>query len=115
MAQILNLETSTQICSVAIAKDGNCIASEQTNEKNSHAANLTILISKVMEKAGTDVNRLDAVAVSKGPGSYTGLRIGVSTAKGMAYASGIPLIAVPTLQALALGAAGRIGSGIPGW
>lgn len=114
MALILNLETSTQVCSVAVGKDGSCIAVEQNLEKNSHAANLTILIEKALKTAGMDATGLDAVAVSMGPGSYTGLRIGVSTAKGMAYASGIPLIAVPTLQALALGAVERFDSGTSG-
>ncbi len=102
MALILNLETSTQVCSVAIARDGYCIAAARSKELMGHAANLTLLIEKVLEKSETGINQLDAVAVSQGPGSYTGLRIGVSTAKGIAYASDLRLIGVPTLQALAI-------------
>jgi len=102
MALILNLETSTQVCSVAIARDGNCLTVARSKELMGHAANLTLLIEKVLKKSGTGINQLDAVAVSRGPGSYTGLRIGVSTAKGIAYASDLRLIGVPTLQALAI-------------
>jgi len=102
MALILNLETSTQVCSVAVARDGNCISVARSKELMGHAANLTLLIEKVLEQSETGINQLDAVAVSQGPGSYTGLRIGVSTAKGIAYASDLRLIGVPTLQALAI-------------
>jgi tRNA threonylcarbamoyladenosine biosynthesis protein TsaB len=102
MALILNLETSTQVCSVALARDGECINTAHSKEMMGHAANLTLLIEEVLKKSKKGLNQLDAVAVSKGPGSYTGLRIGVSTAKGIAYAADLKLIGVPTLQALAI-------------
>lgn len=103
MAYILNIETSTRVCSVALTLDGKVIAIEESNEKNSHAENITLFSEKVIINAGISFNDLDAVAVSKGPGSYTGLRIGVSTAKGYCYALDIPLIAVGTLNSLASG------------
>jgi tRNA threonylcarbamoyladenosine biosynthesis protein TsaB len=102
MALIINLETSTQVCSVALARDGTCIKAVRSKEMMGHAANLTLFIEKVLKESRTKITQLDAVAVSKGPGSYTGLRIGVSTAKGIAYAADLKLIGVPTLQALAI-------------
>jgi tRNA threonylcarbamoyladenosine biosynthesis protein TsaB len=99
---ILNLETSTSNCSVALAKDGEVICLKEDNSlKYSHAERLHVYIEEVIKKANIQKNELAAVAVSKGPGSYTGLRIGVSAAKGLGFALGIPLIAVPTLEALA--------------
>lgn len=101
MALILNIETSTPICSVALGKDGVCIAEKQDNSGQNHAKLLTVLIEQVLIEAKLTMADLDAIAISKGPGSYTGLRIGTSVAKGIAYAREIPLIAINTLQALA--------------
>ena len=103
MSKILNIETATRICSVALALDGEVVAIEESYTRNSHTENITLFAEKVVERAGLTFKELDAVAVSMGPGSYTGLRIGVSTAKGYCYALDIPLIAVGTLQALAAG------------
>lgn len=103
MALILQLETSTSSCSVALSLDGNVIAFREINERNAHAGYLTLFIEEVLAEAGVKMNELSAVAVSMGPGSYTGLRIGVSTAKGLCYALDIPLIAISTLKAMAHG------------
>jgi len=104
MALILYLETSTKICSVALAKDEQLLGLRETAVSNSHSELITVFISEVLNEAGVSINEIDAVAVSKGPGSYTGLRIGVSTAKGLCYALDKPLISVGTLQAMAFGA-----------
>jgi tRNA threonylcarbamoyladenosine biosynthesis protein TsaB len=103
MALILNLETSTRICSVALALDGELLGLKESREDKSHASLLAGFIKALLKENNRAVSDLDAVAVSKGPGSYTGLRIGVSTAKGLAYAAGIQLISVDTLSALASG------------
>ena len=102
MAIILNIETATTVCSVALAKDGKLIAIEEQNGDYSHAENLTVFIENALQKAKFKLTAIDAIAVSKGPGSYTGLRIGVSVAKGLCYALDKPLIAIDTLQHLAL-------------
>lgn len=101
MALILNLETATTVCSVALGLDGKLIASKELNGDYSHAENLTLFIEDVMQQAGRKLSELDALAISKGPGSYTGLRIGVSAAKGLCYSLDKPLIAINTLQAMA--------------
>ncbi|MNQ00336.1 tRNA threonylcarbamoyladenosine biosynthesis protein TsaB [compost metagenome] len=102
MSYILNLETATKNCSVALAKEGKTIVyKEIADEGYSHAERLHVFIEEVIKDAGISLNDLAAIAVSQGPGSYTGLRIGVSAAKGLCYALGIPLIAVDTLQILA--------------
>ena len=101
MARILSIETSTSICSVAIHEQGELLALAEIKEPGAHAEKLLLLVDEVFEKAGLSFADLDAVAVSQGPGSYTGLRIGVSTAKGIAYALEIPLIGINTLQAMA--------------
>ena len=102
MAVILCLETSTTNCSVAIAVDGEIIAlQEDNNNKYSHAEKLHSFIDQVLAESGILKSSLQAIAVSKGPGSYTGLRIGVSAAKGLCFAIDVPLIAIPTLEALA--------------
>ena len=103
MALILCIETSTNICSVALSKDGRVFASKEEHQANSHAALLTVLIEEMMNKSGCKMDELDAVAVSGGPGSYTGLRIGVSVAKGICYALNKPLLAITSLQVLAKG------------
>jgi tRNA threonylcarbamoyladenosine biosynthesis protein TsaB len=102
MALILNIESATDICSVSIARNGKVIALKESRDRKSHAALLAGFIEELNASLSIDLKDLDAVAVSKGPGSYTGLRIGVSTAKGIAYGTGIKLIGIPTLQALAL-------------
>lgn len=100
---ILCLETSTAVCSVALVKEGNVIALRESLDGQNHAEKITIFIDEVIKEAGVSYRDLDAVAVSKGPGSYTGLRIGVSTAKGLCYAMEKPLIAIDTLAAMAYG------------
>ncbi|OAD90554.1 tRNA N6-adenosine(37)-N6-threonylcarbamoyltransferase complex dimerization subunit TsaB [Aequorivita soesokkakensis] len=101
MAIILCIETSTTNCSVAIAVDGEIKAiREENNKQYSHAEKLHVFIEQVLNDANLDKSRLNAVAVSKGPGSYTGLRIGVSAAKGLCFALDIPLISTFTLQVL---------------
>lgn len=103
MALILLLETATTTCSVALADNENILAIKEQNERNIHASHITLFIEDVMNSAGKNYKQLDAIAISKGPGSYTGLRIGTSTAKGLCYALDIPLIAINTLQAMAYG------------
>lgn len=103
MALILQIETSTSACSVALANNGKELAVKERVEPNIHASHITLFIDEVMRMASVDYSDLSAVAVSKGPGSYTGLRIGVSTAKGLSYALEIPLIAVDTLYSMASG------------
>jgi tRNA threonylcarbamoyladenosine biosynthesis protein TsaB len=99
---ILNIETSTKNCSVSISKDGSLLAIKELNNGNySHAEVLHPFINAVLEEAQIKISDLDAVAVSKGPGSYTGLRIGVSAAKGLCFAQNIPLISIETLTSLA--------------
>lgn len=100
MALILNIETATTVCSVSLAKDGKLLALKELNGDYTHAENLTLFIEDVMKQANLPLASLDAIAVSKGPGSYTGLRIGVSTAKGLCYSLNKPLISVNTLEAL---------------
>jgi len=102
MALILNLETATKTCSVSLAQNGNEIFTKEITEEHfSHAENLNVFVQDVLKAAGKNLKELDAIAVSEGPGSYTGLRIGASTAKGLCYALDIPLIAVNSLQSLA--------------
>ncbi|MCH2033897.1 MAG: tRNA (adenosine(37)-N6)-threonylcarbamoyltransferase complex dimerization subunit type 1 TsaB [Tenacibaculum sp.] len=102
MALILNIETSTKNCSVSIAKEGNLVHYKEINDGNySHAEKLHPFIMEVLSEAKIDKSSIDAVAVSKGPGSYTGLRIGVSAAKGLCFALNIPLISIDTLKSLA--------------
>ena len=101
MATILNIDTSTSVCSVALAQDGQMVACKESNEGLNHSVLLGTFIDELLRENQLQAEQLDAVAVSMGPGSYTGLRIGVSMAKGLCFGAGIPLIAVPTLQALA--------------
>ena len=102
MALILNIETSTTNCSVSLSKDEEILVlKEDNNSGYSHAEKLHIFVKEVIETSGISRHNLDAIAISKGPGSYTGLRIGVSTAKGLCYAMDKPLISVSTLEALA--------------
>jgi tRNA threonylcarbamoyladenosine biosynthesis protein TsaB len=104
MALILSVETATEVCSVALSLNGNVIAMKEAAGTNEHSAQLTLFIEEVMKEAGKLLRDIDAVAVSMGPGSYTGLRIGVSTAKGLCFSLDKPMIAVSTLKAMALSA-----------
>lgn len=107
---ILCLETATSVCSVAL-NDGCCtLALRETEGNNAHSEKITNFIREVMETGGVTYSQLDAVAVSQGPGSYTGLRIGVSTAKGVCYAADLPLMAIDTLEAMAYGMKAKLGS-----
>lgn len=102
MSIILNIETSTKNCSVSVASNGSLIALREVAEQGySHAEKLHVFIEEVLLEAGIAFQDLNAIAVSRGPGSYTGLRIGVSAAKGFCYALDIPLLSVDTLQVLA--------------
>lgn len=104
MGLILSIETSTEVCSVALSEEGKTIDQRVIYEGQSHASALTALIEEMLTGEGRpSFKSLDAVAVSSGPGSYTGLRIGVSAAKGICYALGIPLISVDSLQVVAAG------------
>lgn len=102
MSYILNIETATKNCSVALAKDGKTIVCKELATENfSHAEKLHVFIEQILVESNVQFSELNAIAVSQGPGSYTGLRIGASSAKGFSYALNIPLIAVDTLQLLA--------------
>jgi universal bacterial protein YeaZ len=103
MALILNIETATDVCSVALAKDNQLIDFRENTEGRSHASTLTVFIEELFTQNKITPAQLDAVSVSMGPGSYTGLRIGVSAAKGLCYGAGKPLIAVSTLQSMTAG------------
>lgn len=101
MSLILNIETATEVCSVCLSQGTEVLALRETSEAYQHAAQLTLLIESCLEEAQHRLSDLDAVAVSQGPGSYTALRVGTSTAKGICYALQKPLLAIDTLQALA--------------
>ena len=102
MAYLLNIETATKNCSVSLSADGQLLdVLEYAGENYSHAEKLHVFIKQILKQNQLKTHDLDAVAVSMGPGSYTGLRIGVSAAKGLSYALNIPLIAVSTLKVLA--------------
>lgn len=103
MSTLLQIETATQVCSVSVSVNGKTIALKEEAAQNIHAAKLTLFIVEAMQIAGLTYSDLDAIAVSKGPGSYTGLRIGVSTAKGLCFALDKPLIAINTLNMMACG------------
>lgn len=114
MAVILNLETATKNCSVSVAKDGETLLlREFAGEGYAHAEKLHVFIEEVLNGAAMGLSDLNAVAVSRGPGSYTGLRIGVSAAKGLCYALNIPLIAIDTTEVLARAVAVDSGVIIP--
>ena len=103
MPVILSIETATNVCSVALSGDGKLLSLRESTLKNAHSSVLTKFIEEVFQTAGLNPHEVDAIAVSEGPGSYTGLRIGIATAKGLCYALDKPLIAVSTLKAMALG------------
>ncbi|MBU0487104.1 MAG: tRNA (adenosine(37)-N6)-threonylcarbamoyltransferase complex dimerization subunit type 1 TsaB [Bacteroidetes bacterium] len=100
MAIILNIETATSVCSVALTDGGQVVFSEEATSLNAHSALLTVIIERILQESGIP---LDAIAVSAGPGSYTGLRIGMSAAKGLAYSLDLPLISIGTLEVMAQG------------
>lgn len=98
---LLCLETSSEICSVALAHGADCIALKECDTNNSHAKNIIPFVEEVLQQASLSKEQLNAIAVGVGPGSYTGLRIGVSTAKGLAYSLNLPVIAISTLECIA--------------
>ncbi|GAB2552518.1 tRNA (adenosine(37)-N6)-threonylcarbamoyltransferase complex dimerization subunit type 1 TsaB [Rufibacter soli] len=101
MAYILSLETSTTVCSVALHLDQQLLSYAELQMEKSHSSHITVMVQQVMEYAGVGLGQLDAVAVSGGPGSYTGLRIGSGTAKGLCFSLDKPLLSVDTLSAMA--------------
>jgi len=103
MSLILQIETATTVCSVALAKEGSVLCRREVEQRNVHAEKITLFIEEVLNEAARSYEDLDAIAVSCGPGSYTGLRIGVSAAKGLCFALDKPLIAIETLAAMADG------------
>ena len=107
MSRLILIETSTSLCSVSLAIDGKIAASRESDAPHSHASMTTPFVKEVLDEAGLKVSDCDAVCLSAGPGSYTGLRVGSSTAKGLCFAAGIPLISVSTLEILVHQAAAR--------
>lgn len=105
MAIILNIETSTEVCSVTIAENGKTLFQKESNEGLRHSELLTVFIQDLFQENNFEISKLDAVAVSKGPGSYTGLRIGVSVAKGLCYGLNIPLVGVGSIELMGIYAA----------
>lgn len=103
MAVLLCLETSGPVCSVSLARDNKCIGIKENQDTFQHAAVLTVLIDQLSKEHNISLQELDGIALSAGPGSYTGLRIGTSVAKGLCYALNLPLIAVNSLEVLANG------------
>lgn len=103
MTNILLIETATNVCSIGLSSNGRIVSIKESFDQRSHAELITIFIAEVLREANISFQDLDAVAVSKGPGSYTGLRIGVSSAKGICFAIDKPLIAIDTLYALSVG------------
>jgi tRNA threonylcarbamoyladenosine biosynthesis protein TsaB len=106
---ILCIETATTLCSVALCDENGIVSLRESQDLKSHAASLTVLIDELLKQNGIGADDLQAVAVGKGPGSYTGLRIGVSVAKGIAYASSVPLIAIDTTLSMFHGMKGSAG------
>lgn len=100
MSRIILIETSTSLCSAALVENGKVICERVSDEPRAHASKTAPFVSEMLSEKGLKVSDCDAVAVSKGPGSYTGLRVGVSTAKGLCFGAGIPMISVGTLDTL---------------
>jgi tRNA threonylcarbamoyladenosine biosynthesis protein TsaB len=100
MSLVLQIETATAVCSVALAQEGSVLCCREVEQRNIHAEKITVFIDELLSETGRSYANLDAIAVSSGPGSYTGLRIGVSVAKGLCFALDKPLIAVETLAAM---------------
>lgn len=107
MDSVILIETSTALCSAAIASDGKIISYRESTEPRAHASLTAVFIKEMLEETGTRPADCSAVCVSMGPGSYTGLRVGVSTAKGLCFGAGIPLLAVGTLDTLVWQAIGE--------
>jgi tRNA threonylcarbamoyladenosine biosynthesis protein TsaB len=105
---VICLETATNLCSVALCNSDGVISLRESNESKSHASMLTVFIDEIFKETGIMAHDLEAIAVSKGPGSYTGLRIGVSVAKGIAYAVSIPLIGIETTISMFRGICGNL-------
>lgn len=101
MSRLIFIETSTSLCSTALAEDGRIVCSRSSSEPRAHASLTAVFVKEMLDEAGWTVRDLDAVCVGKGPGSYTGLRVGVSTAKGLCFGGNLPLIAIDTLEILA--------------
>ena len=101
MPRLVFIETSTALCSTALAENGRLLSTRKSSEPRAHASLTAVFVKEMLDEAGWKVSDLNAVCVSKGPGSYTGLRVGVSTAKGLCFGGGVPLIAVDTLEILA--------------
>ncbi len=108
MPTILSIETATPVCSASLSIDGKVIVNEESHQGQSHASLLGVFVSDIMDYVRQNSLTIDAIAVSSGPGSYTGLRIGVSEAKGLSYGLGIPMIAIPTAQIMASMMIGKI-------
>ena len=109
MPLILHIETATDICSIGLARQGQILSLRETAEQFQHASRITLLIEACCREVGVVLNDLDAVALSRGPGSFTALRIGAACAKGICYALGKPLLSIDTLQALTAGAVATLG------
>ena len=107
MARIILIETSASLCSVALSEDGRTVFSKESQEGRSHASLTAPFIKEAIDSQGIRIKDCGAVCVSSGPGSYTGLRVGVSTAKGLCFGAGIPLLAAPTLDIIVHGAIAR--------
>jgi len=105
---IICIETATNLCSVALCDSSGVLSLKESNDQRSHASMLTVFIGDILKENGIESSALEAVAVSKGPGSYTGLRIGVSVAKGIAFAASIPLIGIETTFSMFMGMRDRI-------
>ena len=99
--KILGIETATSVCAAAIVDDGDVLTEQWIEAQHSHSEKLITLIDKCLQTVNCELKSLAGIAVSIGPGSFTGLRIGLSVAKGLSYASGVPLVSIPTLKALA--------------
>ena len=99
-SRIILIETSTSLCSVALAEDGRVVAYRESAEPRAHAAMTAPFVKEVLSDCGLSVGDCSAVCVSSGPGSYTGLRVGVSTAKGLCFGAGLPLLSVDTMEIL---------------
>ena len=108
MSTILNIETSTDVCSCALSQNSEILLNKVSDKKQSHASLLGVFVEEIMEFIRAKKIQLDAISVSSGPGSYTGLRIGVSKAKGLSYGLGIPLIALPTHRVMAVTMSNRV-------
>lgn len=113
MKRILSIETASSVCSVAIHENNQYVALSEINEPNAHSEKLTVMIENLLKQHSLQISNFDAIAISKGPGSYTGLRIGTSVAKGLCYACSLPLITVDTLEAIALSCKNAIADNNP--